>query len=189
MTATASVADFIEVQPLGSLVAAAQAGDRVALESLLMTVEQPVFGFAYRLLGNFAMAEDVTQETLLKVCQNLHRYREKGQFKAWVYRIAANQAGDARRRSRTWDELEDAAVAGPDPERAEQLRRVMTALNVLTEKERAALVLIEIEGYDSREAGRILGCLAITVRTRAAHARKKVRRELTRYYPELEDSK
>jgi RNA polymerase sigma-70 factor (ECF subfamily) len=157
MTAAASVAEFIGAQPLGSLVAAAQAGDRAALESLLMTVERPVFGFAYRLLGNFAAAEDVTQETLLKVCQNLHRYRERGQFQAWVYRIAVNQARDARRRGRNWDQLEDAAVAGPDPERVEQLRRVMTALRVLTEKERAALVLIEIEGYDSREAGRILG--------------------------------
>ena len=189
MTAAASVAEFLEAQPLGGLVAMAQAGDRAALESLLMTVERPVYGFVYRLLGNAAAAEDVTQETLLKVCQNLHRYRERGQFQAWVYRIAANQAHDARRRGRTWEEVEDTAVAGPDPERVEQLRHVMTALRVLSEKERAALVLIEIEGYDSREAGRILGCLAITARTRAAHARKKIRRELSRYYPELGDSK
>jgi DNA-directed RNA polymerase specialized sigma24 family protein len=45
-----------------------------------------------------------------------------------------------------------------------------------------------MEGLTSREAAAALGCLAITVRTRAAHARKKVRRELSRYYPELKES-
>jgi len=189
MTATASVAEFLEAQPLSGLMAAAQAGDRAALGSLLMTVERPLYRFVYRLMGNAAAAEDITQETLLKVCQNLHRYREQGQFQAWVYKIAANQARDAIRRGHTWDEVEDTAVEGPDPGRVEQFRHVMIAMRVLTEKERAALVLIEIEGYDSREAGRILGCLAITARTRAAHARKKIRRELSPYYPELGDSK
>ncbi len=185
MTATASVADFIEAQPLSGQLAAARAGDRAALGSLLMTVERPVYRFVYRLLGNAAAAEDVTQETLLKVCQNLHRYSERGHFQAWVFRIATNQARDARRRGRTWNELGDTAVVEPDPERDEQLRHVMTSLRVLNEKERDALVLIDIEGYDSREAGRILGCLAITARTRATQARKKIRLELSRYYPEL----
>jgi RNA polymerase sigma-70 factor, ECF subfamily len=185
MTATASVTDFIEAQPQSGLLAAARAGDRTALGSLLMTVERPVYRFVYRLLGNAAAAEDVTQETLLKVCQNLNRYSERGQFQAWVYRIAANQARDARRRGRTWNELADTAFVEPDPERDEQLRLIMTSLRVLNDKERDALVLIDIEGYDSREAGRILGCLSITARTRATQARKKMRLELSRYYPEL----
>lgn len=188
MTAAIGVADFPEAQSLGSLAELARAGDREALESLLISVERPVYGFVYRLLGNAAAAEDVTQETLLKVCQNLHRYREQGQFRAWVYRIAANQARDWRRRAR-WEEVADTAVEGPDAARDEQLRRVMTALGVLSEKERAALTLIDMEGYDSRAAGRILGCLSITARTRAAHARKKIRRELSRYYPELGETK
>jgi RNA polymerase sigma-70 factor, ECF subfamily len=180
-----SVAEIFEAQTLGDLVAAARGGDRAALESLLMGVERPVYGFVYRLLGNAAAAEDVTQETLLKVCLNIRRYRERGYFRAWVFRIAANLARDAIRRGRIWDEVAETPVAGPDPEQSEQLRRVMSAMRVLSDKERAALVLIEIEGYDSREAGRILGCLAITARTRAAHARKKIRKELSRYYPEL----
>ena len=180
-----SVAEIFETQTVGDLVAAARSGDRAALESLLLSVERPVYGFVYRLLGNAAAAEDITQETLLKVCQNIRRYRERGHFRAWVFRIAANLARDAFRRGRVWDEAADSAIAGHDPEQAEQMRRVMSAMRILSDKERAALVLIEIEGYDSREAGRILGCLAITARTRAAHARKKIRKELSRYYPEL----
>ncbi len=182
------MAECFEAQPLSNVVVAAQGGDRAAWGSLLMTVERPLYRFLYRLLGNPADAEDVTQETLLKVCQSLPRYREQGQFQAWVFKIAANQARNTKRRARTWDEAEDSAVEGHSPERDEQLGHVMAAMQILTEKERAALVLIDIEGYDSRETGRILGCLAITARTRAAQARKKIRRELTRFYPELEDS-
>ena len=64
----------------------------------------------------------------------------------------------------------------------------MEAMEAHSEKERAAVVLIDIEGFTSAEAARILGCLSITARTRAAQARKKVRRALSRYYPELREA-
>ena len=50
-------------------------------------------------------------------------------------------------------------------------------------------MLIDIEGYSSREAASVLGCLAITARTRAAYARKKVRSVLSRHYPELREAR
>jgi RNA polymerase sigma-70 factor (ECF subfamily) len=172
---------------LQSLVAAAKVGDAQALETLLVSVERPLYQFLLRLLGDAAAAEDATQESLLKVCRSLGRYDERGQFLSWVYRIALNQVRDWKRRRReTSEPSPDVSVPGSDPERSQRLERVMEAMQVLTEKERAALVLIDIEGYSSAEAAGILGCLAITARTRAAQARKKVRRALTRYYPELE---
>ena len=60
-------------------------------------------------------------------------------------------------------------------------------MGVLSEKERQALVLTEIEGFTSVEAARVLGTLAITVRVRAGQARKKLRRALSHYYPELRE--
>ena len=50
-------------------------------------------------------------------------------------------------------------------------------------------MLVEIEGFTSGEAARIVGCLEVTLRVRAAQARKKVRRVLSRYYPELREAK
>jgi RNA polymerase sigma-70 factor, ECF subfamily len=63
---------------------------------------------------------------------------------------------------------------------------VQEALATLTQKEREAVVLLDMEGYTSAEAASMLGTFAVTVRTRAAHGRKKLRAWLSRYYPELE---
>lgn len=173
------------VSDLEKLLAAARQGDRTALEDFLQRIETRVYSFAWRLVGDPSSAEDVTQETLLKICRSLARYSLGTNLWAWIHRITVNQAHDYRRaRPKTED-------AGPEPSHSydpahdEKWRRVQEALQCLTEKERDALVLTEIEGYTSGEASDILGCLAITVRTRAAHARKKVRRYLTRYYPEI----
>lgn len=175
--------------PLERLVAAARAGDRDAMEALLETIERRVFGFAYRLTGNRAAAEDVAQEVFLKICRRLDQYRGEASFLGWVYRITVRQAHDWRRSAGPATVELPAVMAGPglDAAREEQLRRVEEAMGVLSEKERQALVLTEIEGFTSVEAARVLGTLAITVRVRAGQARKKLRRALSHYYPELRE--
>ena len=117
--------------------------------------------------------------------QHLRRYRPGSNFSAWVGRITANQVHDFRRTYKTYPASPD-VITQYDDERQEQLIRVQEALAVLTPKERDAIVLIDIEGYSSGEAASILGTLSVTVRTRAAHAHKKLRAYLSRYYPELE---
>jgi RNA polymerase sigma-70 factor (ECF subfamily) len=178
-------------EPIDAWVASAQAGNRDALEFFLEAIEHRVYTLAWRLVGDAALAEDVAQEALLKICRSLGKYRCGGNLWGWIYRIVVNQAHDLRRSLEARHEIGE-AEAPPlalhyDPVRREQAWRVMEAMRVLTEKERQALVLIDIEGLTSPEASSILGCLAITVRTRAAQARKKLRRELARYYPELKD--
>jgi RNA polymerase sigma-70 factor (ECF subfamily) len=172
---------------LSGLVAAARAGDRASLDTLLETIERRVYGFAWRLTGNPSAAEDVAQEALFKVCRKLDQYRG-GSFLGWVYRIVVRQAADWRRSAGPAAlELAEEPVPGLDAERAEQLRRLTEAMRVLSEKERQALVLLQIEGFTALEAARVLGCLAITVRVRASQARKKLRRALSRWYPELRE--
>ena len=190
MTATVAVEGRVAEDTEAHLalqIAAARAGDRAALETLLGGIERRVYGLAYRLTGNRAVAEDVAQEALFKVCRRLHQYRG-GSFLGWVYRIVVRQASDWRRAAGPVTlELVEIPSAGLDPERQEQLRRVEEAMQVLSDKEREALVLTEIEGFTSVEAGRVLGTLAITVRVRAAQARKKLRRALSPWYPELRE--
>ena len=166
-------------------IAAAVRGDRAALEQVLMTVERRVYTLAWRLIGDPSAAEDITQEVLLRVAQHLHRYRAGTNFMAWVSRITTNQVHDFRRAYKRPLEI-PSGFTEYDDEREQQLTRVQEALAILTPKERDAIVLIDIEGYSSSEAAAILGALSITVRTRAAHGRKKLREYLSRYYPELE---
>ena len=157
---------------------------------MIEAIERRVIGFAYRLVGNPAAAEDVAQEVFLKICLHLGQYRG-GSFLAWVYRIVVNQAHDYWRRAgpAPIEAAEPATGPGFDAEREQQMRRVNQAMRVLSQKERAALILIDLEGFSSPEAGHTLGCLAITARVRAAQARKKLRRALSRYYPELREAK
>ena len=175
---------------LSGLIAAARAGDRAALEALVQSIERRVYVLAYRLVGDASAAEDVAQEVFLKICRRLSQFREGGNFWGWVYRITVNQVRDWWRSANlpALELLDRPAPPGFSPAQDEQLRRVTEAMRALTEKERAALVLTEIEGFSSAEAARILGTLAINVRTRASQARKKVRRELSRYYPELREA-
>ena len=191
MTATVAiegrVADETEAH-LAEWIAAARAGDRAALEALLEAIERRVFGFAYRLTGNRAAAEDVAQEVFLKICRRLHQYRGGSSFLGWVYRITVRQAHDWRRSAGpAGAEPVELPAPAVDPAREEQLRRVEESMRLLSDKERQALVLTDIEGFTSVEAARVLGTLAITVRVRAAQARKKLRRALSRYYPELRE--
>lgn len=170
---------------LEKLLIVARQGDRIALEEFLQHIETRVYSFAWRLVGNPSDAEDVTQETLLKICRNLSRYNVGTNLWAWIHRIAVNQAHDYRRSRRCVADRGPEPAHSFDPAHDEKWRHVQEALQLLTDKEREALILIEIEGYTSGEASVILGCLAITVRTRAAQARKKARRYLRRYYPEI----
>jgi len=172
---------------LEHLLAEASQGDRAALERFLTLIQQRVLVFAFRLSGNHAAAEDIAQEAMFRVALNLKRYRAGTNLWGWIYRITMRLAYDHHRRKEIAIPLEEACPAGveDDVERHEQMRRVLDAMKVLTEKERAALVLQDMEGMTCREAADVMRCLQITARTRATHARKKLRAELSRFYPEL----
>lgn len=75
---------------LGSLVALAQAGDRVALERLVREVQPLVRRLALRFLGNPHDAEDATQEILVRVVTRLGGFKGDSRFTTWVYRVATN---------------------------------------------------------------------------------------------------
>lgn len=174
---------------LEALAAEARTGDRLALEEFLRHIDRRVYLFAFRLVGNAAAAEDIAQEALWKICRSLNQYRSGTNLWGWIYRIVLNQARDWRRSEKRarWVEAVDAAAEEEDWDRREQLRRLIDALALLTEKERAALVLLDMEGLGSAEAAQVMGCLRITARSRATQARKKVRRFLSQYYPELRE--
>jgi RNA polymerase sigma-70 factor (ECF subfamily) len=156
------------------------AGDRAAVfESLLRRHEQMVLRIAYRMLGNRDDAEDAAQEVFLRLHRHLDRIDLEGAVQSWLYKTVMNVCYDQIRRRRPSQPV-DFDVAQPPSQLSgmlgEERRQLLAeALLRLPERERAAVVLREIEGLETREAAAILGVNEVTVRTQVASARGKLK--------------
>lgn len=157
-----------------AVVARARSGDVDAFRLLVERYSRAVYRIAYRITGNCQDAEDVVQETFLKVYKQLDRFESRASFGTWLHRIAMNCSVDLlrsrprREQAEENETLEEIAAAGPpsgahaiSPERlvssAEVSDRVRTAMARLSPLERAAFVLRHFEGQSIEEIGRALG--------------------------------
>jgi RNA polymerase sigma factor (sigma-70 family) len=148
-----------------------------------------VYRLAYRLTGNAHDAEDLTQETFIRVFRSLASYKP-GTFEGWLHRITTNLFLDmARRRSRLRMEgLPDDTdrIVGDDPS-PEQVYTdthldpdLQAALDELPPEFRAAVVLCDVEGLSYEEIGATLGVKLGTVRSRIHRGRAALRASLER---------
>jgi len=148
-----------------------------------------VYRLAYRLTGNTHDAEDLTQETFIRVFRSLASYKP-GTFEGWLHRITTNLFLDmARRRSRVRMEglPEDTdRIVGDDPS-PEQVYSdthldpdLQAALDELPPEFRAAVVLCDVEGLSYEEIGATLGVKLGTVRSRIHRGRQALRASLER---------
>lgn len=146
-----------------------------------------IFLLIYRLVGNVADAQDLTQEAFIKALQRQEQLRDAEKAAHWLSRIATNTALDfLRRRGRSLETELDALPAPPaapdeeSPEdrllRAERHELLEAGLGRLTARERAALVLRDLEDLPAEEVALRLGCSKATVRSHIANARIKFRR-------------
>lgn len=76
-------------------------GEKQALEILVARYLKPIYGLAYNYVGNAADAEDVTQETFVKIWKNIRKFDRKKKFKPWIFEIAKNTAIDLTRKKKT----------------------------------------------------------------------------------------
>ncbi len=146
-----------------------------------------VYRLAYRLSGNAQDAEDLTQETFIRVFRSLSRY-QPGTFEGWLHRITTNLFLDmVRRRNRVRMEAlpEDYdRVPGdePSPEQAFSAAHLdsdlQEALDSLAPDFRAAVVLCDVEGLSYEEIGATLGVKMGTVRSRIHRGRQALRAAL-----------
>jgi len=152
-------------------------------EEILRRHERQVLMTAFRLLGNLEDAQDAAQEVFLRLYKHRRRIDEAQGIRGWLYRITVNVSRDiGRRRKAPQCSLDDVQIAAPDrdPHAAiaqDQQRRIMVeALKSLPEKERAAVVLRDIEGLATSEVARILGSSETTVRSQISTARVKLKK-------------
>ena len=171
------------------LLALAKTGDLDAFEQLVRLHERRVFALALRLTGSLEDAKDATQEAFIRLHRKIGQIDSARGVGPWLYSVTVNACRDIgrdRQRSRlvameNWASLAPADPdAGPESQYADRQREehLRTVLGRLPEKERAALLLREMEGFSTGEVARILGSSEATVRSQICNARLKLRKLL-----------
>lgn len=182
------MSDAPQLDP-SSVLAGREAQDRFVEANL-----RRVFLIVYRIVGNVPDAQDLTQETFIKALQRADQIKDLDKAAHWLSRIATNTAIDFLRRSgrMSYTDLEQvpepyAVSREESPEsrvlRGEQHDLLNAGLAQLTERERAALILRDIEELPAEEVALRLDCEKATVRSHIANARTKFKRFLQRRAP------
>jgi RNA polymerase sigma-70 factor (ECF subfamily) len=162
----------------------AGAGDPDAFWSLVEPYERGLRAVAYRVLGNRDLMDDALQEAYLKAFRALPSFRGDARVASWLYRIVYNSCLDQLRRARLrrhapLEATGERSDPGPDPaEVATRRHDLAAALASLPPDMRAAVLLVDAEGMDYREAAEILGISRGTVASRLNRARAHLRRAL-----------
>jgi RNA polymerase sigma-70 factor, ECF subfamily len=164
-------------------VLAAQRGDVDAFASLVRTHQRRAYAVARAIVLTHEDAEDAVQEGFLHAYRALHRFLPDQAFAAWLHRIVANAALDITRRKKVRDAdslAETMASPFRDPAESDELRRrLSSALEELGERQRAVIVLHDVEGFKHSEIGKILGIPEGTARSDLHHARARLRAVLS----------
>jgi RNA polymerase sigma-70 factor (ECF subfamily) len=181
------------------VVALARAGRESGYRELLRRYERPVFSLIYRMVRDRAAAEDLAQETFIKVLNALDTYRPEFKFSSWIFKIANNAAIDHLRRrdldtlsldgapdARTAEEVEATALQatdrGPSPladlESRELGSAIEQAIAKLRPEYRACILLRHVEGRAYEEIAEALDLPLGTVKTYIHRARLELREHL-----------
>lgn len=181
--------------------------DQAAFNEVVDRYKGKVYNYLYRMMGNAADAEDLTQEVFVRLYTSLDSFRSQASLNTWLFRIAGNLCIDYFRRSKKHRAVafsldEPVSRDGPDAEdrtgqthevadttyephrlmeRAETARQIEQALQQLPEKLRAVLLLHDIEGMPYEEIAQVVGCPLGTVKSRLFNARQQLRHRLSGY--------
>ncbi len=179
------------------LISGLQAGDETALDELIRRKTKPLIQVVYRILGDYEESRDVVQMTFVRVWQKRDQFDQHWSPNTWIFRIATNLGIDQLRARKTRERTQEPMrkhlrqVAEGQGQKAHSRIQQKEVLKIfhelaedLSERQRAVFVLREIEGFSSRQVAETVGCRESTVRNHLFNARKVLRREVLRRYPE-----
>ncbi len=175
------------------LIEEAKKGDTDAFNRLVLAYQTRVYNLAYRILGDEASAEDITQTTFLAAYQKITGFRG-GSYLAWILRIATNQCYDSLRykKRHPTTPLEPGSEDDESPEtpswmtdtsnrpeeqfdQAELEHAIQQCLNALPTEYRTVAVLVDVQGMDYEAAAGIIKTPLGTIKSRLARARLRLR--------------
>jgi len=177
-----------------------QAGDEQAFDILVERYEKPLFNFIYQFVRDYHLAEDLYQETFLRLYRAADRYDPSQKFSTWLYSIATHLCINAikkRERERLYLEAEQVSTleevnamkggeteALSDPagsaEQREMYRALQKALEALSADHRLVIVMRHYQGLNYKEISEILGCSLGTVKSRLHYALGQLQSTLRR---------
>ena len=174
-------------QPDLDVLRKAQRGDERAFRVILHTYETPVFNYVLRMVGDRALAEDLSQEIFLRIYQGLPGFSLRCRFTTWLFQVAKNRVLDElRARERkpqstlTLDDLPPLEVVDAPPERVETIDAVWRAVADLNADLKMALLLRDVVGLSYTEIADALEITLATVKWRIFKAREEVQLALVR---------
>ncbi|WJH36450.1 RNA polymerase sigma factor SigW [Paenibacillus aurantius] len=177
----------------------ARTGDRRAFAELVDLYKDKMYHLAYRMLGQSHEAEDIVQETFLRVYTNLDRYDVNQKFSTWIYRIATNLCIDRLRKRKPNYSLDAEMPEGegadwysllasdqPSPESevmlSETQEHIRRAIDSLPDKYKSVVILRYLQDLSLQEIGDVLDMPVTTVKTRVHRGREFLRKKLESEY-------
>lgn len=175
------------------LIRQVQEGDQGAFRELMGRYRNKLMAFIYSVVRDYHLAEDIFQETFIRVYRQADRYKREYKFKTWLYTIALNRARDRLRHfkrrpevfldsspGRNWRERLKSKIAGPrDMAGARELEKILRKqLGELSDQHREVVVMSRLLGLKYAEIAGILGISSGTVRSRLHYALRELRRRM-----------
>ena len=184
-----------------ALIEQCRAGDSDAMSRLITKYKDRLYNVILRICANPEDAAELTQDAFVRIIENLHRFQQRSSFYTWAFRIAVNLTLNfCRRKVRIEMTSLDAELGGdneqaraalrnyladasaPDPaaiaQSKEQVNLIIRAINLLSEDQRAVVVLRDVEGMDYAQIAQIMEVELGTVKSRLARARANLRANL-----------
>ena len=170
-----------------------QQGDNYAFDLLVKRYKDPLINFIYRFLGSQSDAEDVLQETFLRLYKNKHYYKEVAKFSTWIYTIAGNLAKTElrKRKRRTFFSINQFGgeekdydipddTSNPEQETNTQITDgiIQAAIERLSPKFKEVIILRDIQGFSYEEISDMIQVPLGTVKSRVNRARLKLQADL-----------
>ncbi len=159
---------------------------RIAFEDVAEELSDPLRRYLRRLVGDHATADDLLQETLLKIARSLPGFEGRSSVKTWAFTIATRVATDHFRRPQNRAQMVDIDETSPigDAETEQKLvidemsSCVREVIDTLPEDYRAAVVLHDLEGQTAVEVAEIVGCSVATAKIRIHRGRRRLQQAL-----------
>jgi len=184
-----------EDKELLDIIEKAKKGDQNAFQQIVDKYKTQVASIAYKMVGDYEDAKDISQIVFVKTYQNLVNFDTSKKLSTWLYRITINASIDfIRKHKKHKHELLD-NIFGELREKKQDVEKIYQrnlikwaikdSMEALNPRQKAVFVLRDLEGLDIKEVAQITGMPQATVRWYLHRARSKLRSELTKHHPQV----
>lgn len=173
----------MSVDPDEELVRRVGAGDPAAVQALVARKLPRILSLAARMLGDAAEAEDVAQETFVRIWRHASSWRRgNARFDSWIHRVTLNLCYDRLRRRREWvtDDLPEMVDPAPLPDAGEEPQGIEQALQAIAPRQREAITLVYYQEMSNIEAAATLEISVDALESLLSRGRRALQMILTR---------